>query len=98
MDETNVVEFSSREDALDPLTELLRSGAQDLIRLAVKVEIAELMQKYTDSKTPDGRAAVVRNGYHPEREIQTGVGPVTVQIPKVRSKSGWTCHGIVPAL
>ena len=35
-----------------------------------------------------GRAAVVRNGYQPEREIQTGIGPVTVQVPKVRSRSG----------
>jgi len=30
----------------------------------------------------------VRNGYLPEREIQTGIGPVTVQVPKVRSKTG----------
>lgn len=88
MNETNIVEFDRREDALDPLTELLRSGAQDLIRMAVKVELAELLQQYSDHKTADGRAAVVRNGYHPEREVQTGVGPVTVQIPKVRSKSG----------
>jgi len=31
---------------------------------------------------------VVRNGRHPEREIQTGIGPVTVRIPKVRAKDG----------
>ena len=31
---------------------------------------------------------MVRNGYLPEREIQTGIGPVTIQIPKVRSKIG----------
>lgn len=30
----------------------------------------------------------MRNGYQPQRELQTGVGPVTVRIPKVRSKSG----------
>lgn len=88
MDETNIVEMSRREDGLDPLTELLRGGAQDLIQLAVKAELAEVLSQYADAKTPDGRAAIVRNGYHPEREIQTGVGPVTVQIPKVRSKSG----------
>lgn len=88
MDETNIVEMSRREQGLDPLTELLRSGAQDLIRLAVKAELAEVLSQYADAKTPDGRAAIVRNGYHPEREIQTGVGPVTVQIPKVRAKSG----------
>lgn len=31
---------------------------------------------------------MVRNGHHPARPFQTGVGPVSVQIPKVRSKDG----------
>jgi transposase-like protein len=31
---------------------------------------------------------VVRNGYLPERALQTGLGPVTVRIPKVRAKTG----------
>ncbi len=31
---------------------------------------------------------VVRNGHHPGREIQTGIGPLTVQVPKVRSRRG----------
>ncbi len=30
----------------------------------------------------------MRNGYLPKRELQTGIGPVTVQIPKIRSKDG----------
>ena len=30
----------------------------------------------------------MRNGYLPERELQTGVGPVTVRVPKVRAKTG----------
>ena len=88
MDETNIVEFSGREVSLDPLTELLRTGAQDLIQAAVQTELAELMDRFVNLKTPDGRAGVVRNGSHPAREIQTGVGPVTVEIPKVRSRTG----------
>ncbi len=31
---------------------------------------------------------MVRNGYHPEREIQTGIGPVQVRVPKLRAKIG----------
>ena len=89
MDETNIVEFSGREVSLDPLTELLRTGAQDLIQAAVQTELAELMGRFANLKTPDGRAGVVRNGSHPAREIQTGVGPVTVEIPKV-SCASWT--------
>ena len=31
---------------------------------------------------------MIRDGYLPEREIQTGIGPVTVRVPKVRSRTG----------
>ncbi|MEY4717441.1 MAG: hypothetical protein RL563_59, partial [Pseudomonadota bacterium] len=36
----------------------------------------------------NGRAAVIRNGYQAERQIQTGIGPVSVRVPKVRAKDG----------
>lgn len=88
MRKNNVLEFQGRELSLDPLTELLRKGAQDLIGQAVESELAELLAQYSDCRTSEGKAAVVRNGYHPQRELQTGIGPVTVRIPKVRSKHG----------
>lgn len=31
---------------------------------------------------------MVRNGYLPERTVHTGVGEVSVQVPKVRDRSG----------
>ncbi|MFT4562688.1 MAG: hypothetical protein ACI9BW_002435 [Gammaproteobacteria bacterium] len=31
---------------------------------------------------------MVRNGYLPERQLQTGIGPVTEKVPKVRAKTG----------
>ncbi len=36
----------------------------------------------------DGKQAIVRNGFLPERTLQAGVGDVEVQIPKVRDRSG----------
>ena len=63
------------------MTELLRSGARDLIQQAVEAELNEFMQQFSDRALSDGRAAVVRNGHLPEREIQTGIGPAKVQIP-----------------
>ena len=35
----------------------------------------------------DGKQAIVRNGFLPERTLQTGVGDVEVPIPKVRDLS-----------
>jgi hypothetical protein len=77
-----------RETIEDPVTELLRVGAQQLIQRAVETELAELLSHHGDRRTETGNAGVVRNGYLPERELQTGLGPVTVQIPKVRAKTG----------
>ena len=88
MNKSNVVECAGREGSGDPLTELLRVGARRLIQQAVETELQELLAQHAERRTEDGKAGVVRNGYLPERELQTGVGPVTVRIPKVRAKTG----------
>ncbi len=88
MTDHNIVEFSRRDGIDDPLTALLRSGARELIEKAVEAELATFLEQFADRKTGDGKAAIVRNGHHPERKIQTGIGPVTVKVPKVRTKTG----------
>jgi putative transposase len=88
MSKSNVVEFGRRDEITDPLTELLRAGAQRLLHQAVEMELQEFLGIYASQRTVEGKAAVVRNGYLPERELQTGIGPVTVRVPKVRSKTG----------
>ena len=84
----NVLEFAGRDSISDPLADLLRSGAQQLIQHAVEAELQELLNQHSDRRTEDGNAVVVRNGHLTERELQTGLGPVTVKIPKVSSKTG----------
>ena len=88
MSKDNVVAIQSPEGIEDPLTELLRMGAKRLIQQAVEAELAELLERYKGQWDERGRRAVVRNGYLPEREILTGVGPVPVKVPKVRSRTG----------
>ncbi|MCU7897510.1 MAG: transposase, partial [Candidatus Thiodiazotropha sp. (ex Lucinoma aequizonata)] len=88
MRKNNVVKLRGRDTISDPLTELLRTGAERLIYQAVEVELLELLAEHSERRTEDGKAGVVRNGHLPGRELQTGLGPVTVQIPKVRAKSG----------
>ena len=72
----------------DPLTELLRRGARDLIAKAVEAELEALLEDCSSLRLEDGRAAVVRNGYLPGRAVQTGIGDVEVRVPKVRDRSG----------
>ena len=88
MSEHSVVRFQKPETVEDPLTALLRSGAQRLIEQAVEAELAELLSQYVGETDAQGRSAVVRNGYLPVREVLTGIGPVPVRVPKVRSRNG----------
>lgn len=88
MSKSNIVELSGREEFTDKLTELVRTGARQIIQQAIEAELAEFMEQFSGRLLDNGKAAVVRNGYQPEREIQTGIGPVTAKIPKVRSKDG----------
>ena len=88
MNEDTVVSLGKPGGLADPLTELLRTGARRLIQQAIEAELGELLAQYAEERDDRGRRAVVRNGYLPERQVLTGVGPVSVQIPKVRSRTG----------
>lgn len=72
----------------DPLTELLRQGAKELIAEAVELELCTMLEAYDNLRLTNGQKAVVRNGYLPARTIQTGVGSVEIAVPKVRDRSG----------
>ena len=67
----------------DPLTELIRQGARKLIEQALQAELELLLEGVSHLRDDEGRRRVVRNGYLPEREIQTGIGEVTVKVPRV---------------
>jgi len=83
----NIIELKQpEENSNDLLTELLRNGAKELISEAVNAELEELLAHYADHKI-DGRQAIIRNGFLPQRTIQTGLGEVEIQMPKVRDKS-----------
>ena len=88
MAKNNVIELVGRDTIVDPLTDLLRAGAEKLIFQAVEAELQEQLAWYSDRRTGTGLAGVVRNGFLPARELQTNLGPVTVRIPKIRSKTG----------
>jgi putative transposase len=74
--------------AEDPLTAVLRQGAQRLLAQAIETEVAILLAQYVDRCDTQGRQSLVRNGYLPERDVQTGIGAVRVKVPRVRDRSG----------
>ena len=86
MDNHNVVAIQT--PSTDTLTQVLREGAQRLLAQAIQAEVEEFLECHADRRTEDGRAGVTRSGHQPARELQTGIGPVRVRIPKVRSRVG----------
>jgi len=70
----------------DVLTEILRDGARRLLVDAIQAEVAAWIDARVHLTDQDGRRQVVRNGHLPERTIQTGIGPVEVQQPRVRDR------------
>ncbi|MBM3273377.1 IS256 family transposase [Candidatus Kaiserbacteria bacterium] len=88
MSKDKTKEWDSASTLKDPLTDLLKTGARALIQQAVEAELEIFLSDYSKVTDLRGRRTVVRNGYLPEREIVTGVGNVTVKIPKVRDRSG----------
>jgi putative transposase len=54
-----------------------------MLAKAVQAEVADWIDNHAHITDPAGRRQVVRNGSHAERDILTGLGPITVQQPRV---------------
>ena len=72
----------------DELSELVRAGAQRIIRQAVEAELGAFLEENSTERDERGRRALLRNGYLLSREVLTWVGPVHVRVPRTRDRSG----------
>jgi hypothetical protein len=87
MTDSNIFKLNKPEQN-DPLQEVLREGARRMLAAAIEAEVASFIERYGNLKTDEGQKAIVRNGYLPERSIQTGLGDIEVKVPKVCDRSG----------
>ena len=67
----------------DPITELLRHHARELITAVREAEVQEIIRQLR-ARGFD----VVRNGYLPERAITTAIGDVSGEVHRIRSRNG----------
>lgn len=72
----------------DALTDVLREGARQMLAAAVDAEVLAFLAQHESLSDAHGRQRVVRNGYLPKRTIQTGLGDIAVQAPRVRDRAG----------
>lgn len=59
-----------------------------MLQEAVNAEVDDWIDMNGHFVDEHGRRVVVRNGYHGEREVLTGAGPLPVKQPRVRDKTG----------
>ena len=86
MSKDTVIPIRPPHPSADPLNEVLRSGARRLLAQAIEVEVETFLAELLGELDEEGRQRVVRNGYLPEREIQTGLGGISVRVPRVRDR------------
>lgn len=70
----------------DVLNEVLREGAQRMLATAIEAEVTAYIQEHSEERDDAGHRLVVRNGRHRPRKIETGVGEVEVQAPRVNDR------------
>ena len=83
---SSVVSLRQRDAIDDPVTAVLRSGARRLLAQAIEAEADAFLATMKDMQLADGRDRVVRHGHGPERQVQTGIGPVAVQRVRLRDR------------
>jgi len=85
-DDGEFLEKQVKEGSKSALEVIIQEGARRLLQEAIKNEVTEYINRFKDTRDAEGRCLVVRNGFLPEREIVTGVGPLRVKQPRVRDK------------
>jgi putative transposase len=87
LDDDTVVRLVQPDQITDVLTDVLQRGAAELLAAAIEAEVTAHLAAYQSFKLPDGRQRLVRHGRLPERDIQTGIGTVKVNVPRVRDRA-----------
>ncbi|MBP6219476.1 MAG: transposase [Oligoflexales bacterium] len=82
--------------SFDPLSEALREGARKMLAQALLSEVESYCKYFENLKDDAGRRLVTRNGFAPEREIQTGLGAIPLTRPKVRFRGNEDAAPHVP--
>jgi len=71
------------EASRSALDETLRNGARRMLMAALEAEVAEYVGRHTEAVDEAGHRLVVRNGRQAGRSLQTGIGPIEIEQPRV---------------
>jgi hypothetical protein len=78
-EDTTILPFRQSEKVDDPLTDIAREGARRMLAEALVAEADAFVASFSEERLADGRQRIVRHGFGPERQLQTGIGAVEVR-------------------
>lgn len=78
-----IIDLNASRVCGDFLEQTLRQGAQQLLQCAIEEEVSHYIQTHREHLDENGHRLVRRNGRKPSRDLQTPLGNITVQQPRV---------------
>jgi len=87
MSKNNTSSLTGANLSMLSLDEVARIGAQEMLRVALESEISLYLEQMSEHRLPDGKAAIVRNGYHRSRQVTVGSGTIKATVPRTRNRS-----------
>ena len=84
---TKETQIIKEENTWSVLEQVARQGAQKMLRLALENEVEEFIAKHSNLKSENGNKVVTKNGYMPQREILTGMGPLPIKQPRIDDRN-----------
>jgi putative transposase len=84
---TKELPFCTDIDHWSLLEQIAREGARKMLQIALENEVQEYVEAHKDLKDKDKKQVVVKNGYHPERELVSGLGPLRIRQPRVDDRT-----------
>ena len=71
------------EESWSVLEQIAREGARKMLQQALENKVSEYLEAHKDDRDENGPQKVVKNGNTPERELNSGIGPVRIRQPRV---------------
>ena len=80
-------QFIKEESTWSVLEQVAREGARKMLQLALENEVEEFVRKHSNLRDESGRKIVTKNGYMPQRDIVTEMGPLTITQPRIDDRN-----------
>lgn len=84
--ESNLIDLNSSFVCRTVLEQTLREGAQRMLQTAIEAEVSNYIEQHLEQRDGDGRRLVTRNGSKPARSLQSPLGPIPIQQPRVNDR------------